>query len=256
MLSAKLAEVDDNIIGTEVHGAWFLFIASDMAYMIGKTLHNKDLTMMNEDPEIRDIWKYFLRLRKEGISSNLENPLSGWAGSAFQAGSIGMVQLGYWYGASCAGVDGYEDKFGWAPAPVMEKGGMRVTNSLGATGFIISSQTKHPDEAYAVFDWYMAGAPGVERAETGWGIPPLKSLQPLLPTDNEFNRIRKDIALEEVKYMKPPQTSMYIRNSVYSSFWKEAESAYLKGEVSADEAIDMYYAGVNESLALGKEEVG
>jgi len=255
-LSAKLGKVDDKILGTEVHGAWFLFIASDMAYMIGKTLHNADQTQMNNDPAVRDIWKYFLRLRKEGISSNPENPLSGWAGSAFQAGSIGMVQLGYWYGASCAGVEGYQDMYGWAPAPVMKKGGMRVTNSLGATGFIISSQTKHPDQAFAVFEWYMADEPGVERAETGWGIPPLKSLQPLLPYVNEFDKTRKDIALEEVKYMKPPQTSWYARNSVYSSYWSEAERAYLNDEVSIDGAIDMFFAGMNESLALGKEEIG
>jgi multiple sugar transport system substrate-binding protein len=255
-MSAKLSMVDDTIIGTEVHGSWFLFIASDMAYMLGKTLHNADQTMMNNDPAVRDIWKYFLRLRKEGISSNNENPLSGWAGSAFQAGSIGMVQLGYWYGASCAAVEGYEDMYGWAPAPVMEKGGMRVTNSLGATGFIISAQTKYPDQAFKVFEWYMADEPGVERAETGWGIPPLKSLQPLLPVDNEFNRTRKAIALEEVKYMKPPQTSWYARNSVYAGNWAEAQRAYLDDEVTIDGAIDMFFATMNEALALGKEEIG
>ncbi len=173
-------EGGNKYFGTEVHTSWVPFIASDMAYMIGKTLHTPDGLKMNEDPEVRDIWKYFLRLRKEGISSNIEEPLSGWAGSAFQAGSIAMVQLGYWFGASCASVENYQEKFGWAPAPVMSKDGPRVTSSLGATGFVISSQTKYPDQTFAVFEWYMAGDPGVERAKTGWGIPPLKSLQPLL----------------------------------------------------------------------------
>lgn len=255
-IARQISALDSSIFGTEVHGSWFLFLASDMAYMIGKELHNADRTKMNDDPEVRDIWKYFLRLRKEDISSNTKNPISGWAGSAFQAGNIGMVQLGYWFGASCAEVEGYTEKFGWAPAPVMEKGGKRVTNSLGATGFVISSQTKYPDEAFKVFEWYMAGEPGIERAKTGWGIPPLMSLQSLLPYDNKFDKVRKDIALEEVNYMKPPQTSWYVRNNVYASIWKEAENAYLAGEVTEDGAIDMFFKKMNEALAYGKEEVG
>jgi multiple sugar transport system substrate-binding protein len=224
--------------------------------MLGKTLHVENQSKMNEDPVVRDIWKYFLRLRKDNISSNLTNTLSGWAGSAFQSDNIAMVQLGYWYGASCAEVPGYDQKYGWAPAPVMAKDGVRVTNSLGATGFVISAKTKYPDQAFKVFEWYMADMPGVERAETGWGIPPLVSLQSKLPYDSDFDKVRKDIALEEVKYMRPPQTSWYTRNEVYLNNWKEAEQAYLSGAVSEDGAIDMFYKSMNEVLKLGMEEVG
>ncbi len=258
-LAAKLTQRDADgnavVFGTEVHGGWYKFIAGDIAYMSGLNLLN-DNGFMNEDPAVRDIWKYFLELRSSGISSTPSNPLSGWAGSAFQAGNIGMVQLGYWYGASCAAVDGYETRFGWAPAPVVEKGGMRATNSLGATGFAISAQTKHPDEAFAVFEWYMAGSPGIERANTGWGIPPLKSLQPLLPEDNEFNAVRKQIALEEANYLMPPQMSVYVRQASYDSPWYEAERAYLDGSVTVDGAIDQFYEAVNEAIRLGKEELG
>ena len=244
------------VFGTEVHGFWPFFIAGDMAAMIGKKLHSDDNLTLNDDPEIREIWKYFLKLRQEGISSNLENPLSGWAGGAFQSGNIAMVQLGYWYGASCAAVEGYADKFGWAPAPVMEKGGKRVVNSLGATGFVISARTKHPDEAFKVFEWYMGGKPGLERAETGWGIPPLKSMHALLPEETEFDKVRKELALEEVKYMEPPQLSPYVRLDVYTASWNAAKQALLAGDVDMDGAIDMFYAAMNEAFALGKEEIG
>jgi multiple sugar transport system substrate-binding protein len=255
-LAKKLSQPAKGIFGTEVHGNWPLFIASDMAYMIGKPLHTDNQTRINNAPEVRDIWKYFLRLRKEGVSSNLQYTLSGWAGPAFQAGNIAMVQLGYWFGASCASVPGYADKFGWAPAPVMVKGGTRVTNNLGATGFVISSKTRYPNEAYRVFEWYMADKPGVERAATGWGIPPMKSLQPLLPTGNAFDKGRKDIAMEEVKYMRPPQTSWYTRVAVYGNFWKEAEREYLSGKLTADAAVDLFYKNMNAAMANGKEEVG
>jgi multiple sugar transport system substrate-binding protein len=255
-LAKRLSNPAKGIFGTEVHGGWSTFIASDMAYMIGKTLHTDNQSKMNEDPAVRNIWKFFLRLRKENISSNLQNTLSGWAGSAFQAGNIAMVQLGYWYGASCAAIPGYNEKYGWAPAPVMVKGGTRVTNSLGATGFVISAKTKYPAQAFKVFEWYMADVPGVERAVTGWGIPPLLSLQPKLPYDNAFNKARKDIAMEEVKYMRPPQTSWYTRSLVYQNNFKDAEREYLAGNVSEDGAIDMFYKNMNEALRLGKMEMG
>ncbi|MCP4403223.1 MAG: extracellular solute-binding protein [bacterium] len=257
-LAQKLTDTSGQnvIFGTEVHGNWPFYIASDMAYMIGKKLHSDDYLTMNEDPEIRDIWKYFLRLRQEGISSNSEHPLSGWAGPAFQAGNIAMVQLGYWFGASTAGVEGYEDKFGWAPAPVMEKGGKRVTNNLGATGVVISSRTKYPDEAFKVFEWYMGAEPGLERAETGWGIPPLKSMHGLLPEETEFDKVRKEIALEEMKYMEPPQLSSYVRVDVYAANWNVAKQALLAGDVDLDGAVDMFYEAMNEAFELGKEEIG
>ena len=257
-LAQKLTDTSGQnvIFGTEVHGNWVFYIASDMAYMIDKKLHSDDYLTMNEDPEVREIWKYFLRLPQEGISSNLEHPLSGWAGSAFQAGNIAMVQLGYWFGASSAAVEGYAEKFGWAPAPIMKKGGKRVTNHLGATGFVISARTKYPDEAFKVFEWYMGGEPGLERARTGWGIPPLKSMHGLLPKETEFDKIRTQIALEEVKYMKPPQLSSYVRIQVYGANWNAAKQALLAGDVDLDGAVDMFYAGMNEAFALGKEEIG
>jgi multiple sugar transport system substrate-binding protein len=255
-LAKKLSQPEKGIFGTEVHGNWMTFISSDMAYMLGKTLQTDNQTKMNEDPVVRNIWKYFLRLRKDNISSNPKNTLSGWAGSAFQAGNVAMVQLGYWYGASCAAVPGFADKYGWAPAPVMAKNGLRVTNSLGATGFVISAKTKYPAEAFKVFEWYMAGSPGVERAVTGWGIPPLVSLQSKLPYANSFDKARKDIALAEVKFMKPPQTSWYTRTGVYLNNWKEAEREYLTGKVTEDGAIDMFYKNMNAAFAVGKEEIG
>ena len=243
------------VFGTEVHGIWYKLIASDMAYMRGLSLLDED-GYMNDEPAVRDIWKYLLRLRKSGISSSPADPLSGWAGSAFQSGNVGMVQLGYWYGASSAEVEGYEEKFGWAPAPVMDKGGMRVTNTLGASGFVISALTEYPDQTFEVFEWYMAGEPGIERAVTGWGIPPLKSLQPMLPEESEYDRVRKEIALEESKYFRPPQLSTYVRTTAYDGPWEEAKNAYLEGNVTADEALDMFFEAMNANIDLGRQELG
>jgi multiple sugar transport system substrate-binding protein len=258
-LAKRLSSKDGEkvIFGTEMHASWNIFIVDDQAKMIGKRIMNGDV--MNEDPEVRALWKRILQLHVEGTSSNLEQPLSGWVGSAFQAGNLAMAQLGYWFGASIAlgsEDDGYQKKYGWAPAPVMKEGGKRITSTLGATGIVISSKTKHPDEAYEFFDWFIGGTPGIERAKTGFGIPPLKSLLKLLPKDNEYDRVRLKIALNSVQYMVPPSTSSYIKVLRYVNAWNQTLQALLKGNVDLDGAVDKLYKIVNEEIEMGKEELG
>ena len=79
---------------------------------------------------------------------------------------------------------------------------------------------------------------------------------PVLPEETEFDKVRKEIALEEVKYMKPPQLSPYVRVDVYAANWNAAKQALLAGEVDLDGAINMFYETMNEAFALGKEEIG
>ena len=129
--------------------------------------------------EMNKIWQYFgPSISSTDIVPNVMNPAPSWAGANFQSDRVAMVQLGYWFGAQLSTNPDFEKKYGWAPTPVMTKGGLRVTDTLGATGIVMYAKTKVPDQAFKVFEWYMGGEYGQERAKTGWGIPPLKSLVP------------------------------------------------------------------------------
>jgi multiple sugar transport system substrate-binding protein len=243
--------------GYDYGTGWWKFLASDMAYMAGVSFYaDADKTKMNDDPRLRDIWKFHARMFLEDLVPNVKNPAPGWAGANFQSDRVAMVQLGYWYGAQLRTNPGFEEKYGWAPTPVLTKGGPRVTNTLGATGVVMYAKTKVPDEAFKVFEWYMGGGYGQERARTGWGIPPLKSLASLLPAENAFDKSRKAIALDDAKYFKPWQTCPWITGPSWDVAWTTNIEPLVRGEIDMDQFVDRYYADLNKAFAEGKAQVG
>lgn len=261
-LGKKLTKKDSagkvQVWGFEYHsGAWTPFMVSDMATAQSLSIYaDATRSSMNNDPKVRDLWKYWARLTVEDISSNVRNPNTGWAGSAFQSDRAAITQLGYWFGAQLQTNPGYDTKYGWAPTPIVRKGSPRVTNTLGATGITMYAKTKVAKEAFRVWEWYMAGDYGLERAKTGWGIPPLKSLHKLLPEDNVYNKSRKAIALDDGKYYKPWQFSPYVTWTQYLASWTSNVDDLVKGSINMDQFIDKFYAGLNDTLKTAREEVG
>ena len=243
--------------GYDLGAGWWNFLASDMAFMAGISFYSDaDKSVMNDDPKMRDIWKFFARFFAEDISPNVKNPAPSWAGANFQSDRVAIVQLGYWFGAQLRTNPGFEEKYGWAPTPVLVKGGPRVTNTLGATGVVMYAKTKVPDQAFKVFEWYMGGEYGRVRAETGWGIPPLKSLNALLPEANAFDKARKTIALDDAKYFKPWQASPWIPAGSWSAAWSENIEPLVRGEATMDKFVDNLYASLNKMIADGKAQLG
>jgi multiple sugar transport system substrate-binding protein len=257
-LTVKDSAGNVTIWGYEIAGNWVPFFASDMAYAEGISFYGDKLTsVMNNDPKMRNIWKYWARFMKEDIASNVRNPAAGWTGAAFQSDRVAMVQLGYWFGAQLQENPGYNEKYAWAPTPILRKGSKRYTNTLGATGTVIFAKTKYPDAAFKVFEWYTAGEYGIHRAKTGWGIPAVYSLHQYLPEDNKFNKSRKAIALDDAKYFVPWYASTLIRSeSVWAGAWSAGIDDYVQGKISADVLVDRFNAYMNEELKAGKEELG
>jgi len=257
-LTKKDASGKVQVWGFEYHStAWTPFMVSDMATSQGLSIYaDPQRSVMNNDPRVRDLWKYWARFTVEDISSNVRNPNTAWAGAAFQSDRAAITQLGYWFGAQMMSNKGYDTKYGWAPTPILKKGSPRVTNTLGATGITMYSKTKVAKEAFRVWEWYMGGEYGIERARTGWGIPPLKSLLKLLPEDNAYNKSRKAIALDDGKYYKPWQFSKYVTWTQYLASWTANVDDLVKGTITMDQFIDKFYAGLNDTFKTAREEVG
>ena len=254
-LTKKDASGKPLIWGTEP--AFWLYCASDMATASKLSFFSdKDKTKMNNDPKMRDIWKYWARFSVEDLAPNVKNPAPGWAGSDFQSDRVALVQLGYWFGAQMRSSPGVSEKYGWAPAPIAFKGAPRVTNTLGATGVVFYAKTKVIDAAFKVFEWYMGGGYGQERARTGWGIPPLKSLAPLLPEGDKFDKSRKVIALDDAKYFQPWQTCPWIPADIWTKSWTGPLEKVVRGEINADQFVDQFYSNMNKAIADGRAELG
>ncbi len=243
--------------GYDMITGWWKFLGSDMAYMAGlNVFKDADKSIMNDDPKMSKIWKYFAQYFVDGIVPNVKNPAPSWAGANFQSDRVAIVQAGYWFGAQLRSNPGFETKYGWAPTPVLTKGGPRVTNTLGATGIVMYAKTKVPDQAFKVFEWYIGGDYGQERAKTGWGIPPLKSLEPLLPEANAYDKSRKMIALDDAKYFKPWQTTGWTTSPAWDPIWTKNIESLVKGEINMDKFISNWYSGLNKLFADGKAELG
>ena len=263
-LSKKLTQKDSagNVIvfGTEIAGNWAAFLASDMAYAAGTNFWADDkASVVNNDPRMRDIWKYWARFKVEDISSNSRNPASGWTGAMFQSDRAAIVQLGYWYGAQLSANENYNETYGWAPTPVLRPGARRYANTLGATGTALYSRSKVPNEAFRVFEWYNIGEYGIHRAKTGWGIPPFFSLRQYLPQDNKFNKDRLEIALEDSKYFVPYMgglTPFAHPRSLHQNAWNAYIDQLVDGRINYDTFVDRFNADIAEALKAGKEELG
>jgi len=243
--------------GYDLITGWWKFLGSDMAYMQGLNFFkDADRSVMNDDPKMNAIWKYWAQYFVDGIVPNVKNPAPSWAGANFQSDRVAMIQAGYWFGAQLRNNPGFDKKYGWAPTPVMVKGGVRVTNTLGATGVVMYAKTRVPDQAFKVFEWYMGGDYGVERAKTGWGIPPLKSLFPLLPEANAYDKSRKYIALDDAKYFKPWQANNWATSPSWDPIWQKNIEPLVKGETTMDQFVANWYSGLNKLFADGKAELG
>jgi len=263
-LAKKLTQKDASgqvkIFGTEFAGNWACYWASDMAYAEGTSFWTDEkASKMSNDSKMRDIWKYWAKFKVDDIASNVRNPASGWTGAMFQSDRVAMVQLGYWFGAQMMSNEGYNEKYGWAPTPILRKGSKPYTNTLGATGTVIYSKTKYPQAAFKVFEWYNAGAYGLERAKTGWGIPPIYSLHKYLPKNNKFNKDRLDVALEDAKYFVPylgGLTPFANPGTLFGGAWNAYIDELVEGKINSDAFVDKFYADIDKTLAAGKEELG
>jgi multiple sugar transport system substrate-binding protein len=260
-LAKKLTKKDSSgkvtVWGVEFPNSWLQFLISDMATAQGISFYaDKEKSVLNSDPKMKELWKYWTRFPVEDISSNSRNPNSGWAGTAFQSDRSAIVQLGYWYGAQLQSNKGYETKYGWAPTPIVRAGAKRAANTLGATGIVMFSKTKVPKEAFRVWEWYMGGEYGLERARTGWGIPPLLSLRKYLPEDNAYNKSRKAVAFDDAKYFVAWQASPYVTWAPWNTAYGKHIDDLVKGSITADKFVDLMFADVNIDLKAGREELG
>jgi multiple sugar transport system substrate-binding protein len=260
-MAEKLTQKDASgatvIWGTTMASNWIKCIVSDMATASGVNLYtDSERVQMNRKSEANELWLYWARYAVNDIAGNVRYPIPGWTGAAFQSDRVAMVQLGYWYGAQLQSVEGYEQKYAWAPTPIIKEGAPRVTNNLGATGVAIYSKSKHPKEAFTVFEWRNAGWEQERRAATGWGIPPVKSLQSLAPTNNDFNKSRLAIMMDDAKYMVPWQASPFVQSTAYEGSWDSYIDDLVTGKIDEATFLDRFYSKLDELMELGKEELG
>jgi multiple sugar transport system substrate-binding protein len=155
-----------------------------------KPLYSADFTKMNltNNPAAMQIFQYLFQYSQQKMDLGPENPNpDGWSGPGFVKGSVSMTQYGFWFSGQVSTDKTATSRTRLLVAPTW-KGGKKVDPTVTATGWVMAQGTKHPDEAWAFFEYYMGGKPARDRAGIGWGVPAQKSLFDRIPQTNAFQK--------------------------------------------------------------------
>ena len=74
--------------------------------------------------------------------------------------------------------------------------------------------------------------------------------------DNEYNRSRTRIALDDAKYFVPWQASPHTFGGLSYEEWDDGVKDVVENVIDEDGFIDRLYADLNAALKRGKEELG
>lgn len=182
-------------------------MGSIMQYMLSKgiKLSTDDFSKIDfTKPELKQIVNMWADVVKSNVGPNSVNNLDKGVPNLdlFLNGKSAMILKGYWFNSqitSNANTKTHLDDFGMLPAPIAE-GGNRVSPTGSATGGIINKNSKHKEEAWKVFEWFYGGKAAEDRAKTGFGVPALKSLIPLMPQQTDFDKRVYAALQNELKY--------------------------------------------------------
>ncbi len=227
----------------------------------GKSLYPADFGHINltNSPEAVKIVSYLFKYAKNKMDLGPENPNpDGWSGPGFVApkGTVAMTQYGYWFGGDMIGNAAATKRSRMLPAPIWNHG-KKVDPTITATGFVISAQTKNPDAAWAVFEYYMGGFPARDRAGQGWGVPAQKSLFDRLPQTNAFQKNNFKVLMNElpasslILQFNPNLVGLNDSTAVASAYVKYLPAA-VKGSMSFSSFLKNVERDSNRAIDQGK----
>jgi multiple sugar transport system substrate-binding protein len=222
---------------------------------LGQGLYAEDFSAVNltGNDALKEMAQYFFDLASDNFVANPLNPSASWIGDDFTRGLVGLIQYGYWFGGM-AESDITAGKVVMLPAPTWS--GKRLDRTITATGMFMVSQTEVPDAAWKAFEWYNGKEPAMARAQSGWGVPALKSMYDLMPNESEFDQQRRRVLQGELDLETPPmQFNPYIGATVVADTWNLYLEQALSGDMTLDELLETVEAEVNLAIEEGIERV-
>ena len=102
----------------------------------------------------------------------------------------------------------------------------------------------------------------VARASSGWGVPGLKSLYPLMPTESDYQKQVQKVLTKELELNTAPLSfNPYLsvtagdQTEAATSWAKNLELA-LKGEITFDQLVQNVEQEVNAAIQENKDRIG
>ncbi|WP_328988545.1 extracellular solute-binding protein [Kribbella sp. NBC_01245] len=245
-----------SVYGMNATGLGMFLTLLNLTASAGGKLLSDDLASVDfSSPEALRALTWYLDYAKAGIGPTVLNPdPNGWDGPTFQAGRMAITTSGYWFGGLLSTDPKNAKVARLAPAPQFGTD-RRISPCFGATGLWMPKAGKNKDAAWQLMEWFLAGEPAKARASGGWGIPPLKSLQKLMPQTQPYQKEAYAVQVAEQKHLSVISFTPYVRlQALDASINRELPKA-IKGTVSAGQLADALNGELNKQLADGKKRL-
>jgi len=228
--------------------SWIDRIWMNMLAELGEHLYSEGFTriVLTGNEAARAVVQYYYDLAADNLVSNPLNPSPSWVGGDFTNGILAMIQTGYWFSAMAESAT-TAGKVKMLPAPTWA--GVPRDPCMTGTGMIMAAISGVPNEAWRIIEWYNGLEPAIERASSGWGVPPLKSLYHLMPNTTAFQQQVQSVLMGELALNTPVlQFNPFLEeNVVANAWWKYLEQA-LKHQITFDEMLASIEEEVNDAI--------
>ncbi len=216
-------------------------------------------TTLNTDATKQAV-EYFKDLQEHAaIQSSLYPSADSIGNTALLEDKTGMVLAGYWFNGGYAAANKTEEtlsKLMFVPAPVGEK---EAAYCLDMVSLAIFSKTKHPQEAYDLWEYLvMSETSAGSRAKIGLGIPASKKYFSDLPKDTEVQR--QSLAVVENYQFGvldlTPRVCPYITYASMIALFDQYYLPVLFGRDKLDDALKTINSEAEILIEEGKALVG
>jgi multiple sugar transport system substrate-binding protein len=257
-LARKLTKQDgDRIVrmgwGYEI--GWFVRTIQRIMAEQGEKLYKPDFSALAlKDNQVAvEALQFFYDVSKEQITWSPLTPSPGGLGDDFLKGLLGIVSYGYWFSGMLAGAQDspVAGKVTMLPAPTFY-GRQRVNPTVGAAGTAIAAGARNPDAAWKLFEYYHAGAPAITRAKSGWGVPALKSLYPLMPRQTDLQKQIQAVLQDELKHADYVlDVNPYYEDSIFNNSWAANLDQALRGRITFEQLVQNIEQECNAAITAG-----
>lgn len=223
----------------------------------GGRIFSSDLTKADfTTPEALKALQWYVDYAQAHIGPSPFDPdPNGWDGPTYLANRMAISLDGYWFGGQIAtGSADLQAASVLLPAPQM--GTKRVSSCYSATGHWIAANSKQKDLAWKFFEYFYTGKPAHDRATSGWGVPPLKSLLSEMPQATAGQKSAYHVVQDELQYFVSLPVSPYTTSAAVGSVIDQYLQQVVKKEISLSTAAQQITSGVNLLLHQGQQTAG
>jgi multiple sugar transport system substrate-binding protein len=141
----------------------------------------------------------------------------------------------------------------FGPSP--QYGAKRISACYAGVGATIPTGAKNKEAAWKFMEYFETGMPAVDRATSGWGIPPLKSNVRLMPHALPAQKQILDSLNNELKYLEVLRYSPYVDSLGLENAIHKYIVPVMQGHTSLTSGAQQLQDAVNKLISQGKAQV-